>query len=145
MMDLIRWNPLREALSLQDRMNQMFAGSLPGRRDDWAGAWNPAVDVYEDEDKLVVKAELPGVEKENISVDLQNGILTIKAERRCESEEKDGRTFYRKEMVYGSFTRSFSLPQDVVAENVKAEHTNGVLTVEVPKPEARKPKQIKVS
>jgi HSP20 family protein len=145
MMDLIRWNPLREALSLQDKMNQMFAGSLLGRRDDWAGAWNPAVDAYEDEDKLVVKAELPGVEKENISVDLQNGMLTIKAERRCESEEKDGRTFYRKEMVYGSFTRSFSLPQDVVAENVKAEHTNGVLTVEVPKPEARKPKQIKVS
>jgi HSP20 family protein len=92
-----------------------------------------------------VKAELPGVEKENISVDLQNGMLTIKAERRSETEEKDGRTFYRKEMVYGSFTRSFSLPPDVVAENVKAEHVNGVLTVEVPKPEARKPKQIKVS
>ncbi len=145
MMDLIRWKPLREALSLQDRMNQMFAGSLLGRRDDWAGTWNPAVDVYEDEDKLVVKAELPGVEKENISVDLQNGMLTIKAERRCENEEKDGRTFYRKEMTYGSFTRSLSLPQDVVAENVKAEHTNGVLTVEVPKPEARKPKQIKVN
>jgi HSP20 family protein len=144
MMHLIRWNPLREALSLQDKMNQMFAGSLLGRRDDWA-ALNPAVDVYEDEDKLVVKAELPGVEKDDISVDLQNGMLTIKAERRCENEEKDGRTFYRREMVYGSFTRSFSLPPDVVAENVKAEHTNGVLTVEVPKPEARKPKQIKVS
>ena len=145
MMDLIRWNPLREALSLQDKMNQMFAGSLLARREDWVGAWNPAVDVYEDEDKLVVKADLPGVEKENISVDLQNGMLTIKAERRCENEEKDGRTFYRREMTYGSFTRSFSLPSDVVAENVKAEHTNGVLTVEVPKPEARKPKQIKIS
>jgi HSP20 family protein len=145
MMDLIRWNPLHEALSLQDKMNQLFGGSLLRRGEDWAEVWNPAVDVFEDQDKLVVKAELPGIDKDDIRVDVQNGMLMITAERRSENEEKDGRTFYRREMSYGKFVRSFSLPQDVAADSVKAEHTNGVLTVEVPKPEARKPKQIKVN
>jgi HSP20 family protein len=145
MMDLIRWNPLREALSLQDKMNQLFGGTLMRRGEDWTGAWNPAVDIFEDENKLVVKAELPGVDKNDISVDIQNGVLTIKAERRDEHEEKDGCNFYRREMSYGKFVRSFSVSPDVLTDNIKAEHTNGVLTIEVPKPEARKPKQIQVN
>ena len=90
-------------------------------------------------------AELPGIDKKDISVDLQNGMLTLKGERRHESEEKDGRNFYRREMSYGTFMRSFSIPQDVETDKVKAEYVNGVLTIEVPKPEARKPKQIKIS
>ena len=145
MMDLIRWNPLREALSLQEQMNHLFGGSLLRSDDAGQGLWNPAVDVFEDEDKLVVKAELPGIDKKDISVDLQNGMLTLRGERRHESEDKDGRNFYRREMSYGSFARSFRLPQEVEADRVKAEYVNGVLTIEVPKPEARKPKQIKVN
>jgi len=145
MMDLVRWNPLREALSLQDQMSRLFGGSLVRRDDAGQGFWNPAVDLFEDPDKLVVKAELPGIDKKDISVDLQNGMLTIKGERREESEDKDDRNFYRREMSYGSFVRSFSLPQEVEVDKVKAEYVNGVLTVEIPKPEARKPKQIKVN
>jgi HSP20 family protein len=144
MMDLIRWNPLREALSLQEQMNSLFGGSLL-RGDAGQNLWNPAVDVFEEDDKLVLKAELPGVDKKDISVDLQNGMLTLKGERRHESEEKEGRNVYRREMSYGRFVRSFSIPQDVQADKVKAEYVNGVLTIEVPKPEARKPKQIKIS
>jgi HSP20 family protein len=145
-MDLIRWNPLREALSLHDQMNNLFGGGYLQRGDDGvSGLWNPAVDLYEEDDKLVVKAELPGIDKKDISVDLQNGVLTLKGERRHESEEKNGRNVYRREMSYGKFVRSFSIPQDVDSDKVKAEYANGVLTIEVPKPEARKPKQIKVN
>jgi HSP20 family protein len=145
MMDLIRWNPLREAFSLQEQMNRLIGGTLPGGEDARQGLWNPAVDIFEEDDKLIVKAELPGVEKKDISVDLQNGVLTLKGERRHESEEKDGRNVCRREMSYGRFVRSFSIPDEVQAEKVKAEYVNGVLTIEVPKPEARQPKQIKVN
>jgi HSP20 family protein len=145
MMDLIRWNPLHEALSLQEQMNQLFGGTLLRSDDARQGLWNPAVDVFEEDDKLVIKAELPGIDKKDISVDLQNGMLTLKGERRHESEEKNGRNFYRREMSYGTFMRSFSIPQDVETDKVKAEYLNGVLTIEVPKPEARKPKQIRVN
>lgn len=145
MMDLIRWNPLREALSLRDQMNSIFGESLLRGEDSVSGLWNPAVDLYEEDDKLVVKAELPGIDKKDINVDLQNGILTLKGERRHETEEKNGRNVYRREMSYGKFVRSFSIPQDVEPEKVKAEYVDGVLTIEVPKPEARKPKQIKVN
>jgi HSP20 family protein len=145
MMDLIRWNPLREALSLHDQMNSLFGGSLLRGEGGVSGILNPAVDLYEEDDKLVVKAELPGIDKKDISVDLQNGVLTLRGERRHESEEKNGRNVYRREMSYGKFVRSFSLPQDVEPDKVKAEYANGVLTIEVPKPETRKPKQIKVN
>ena len=78
MMDLIRWNPLREALSLQEQMNQLFGGTLMRSDDARQGLWNPAVDVFEEDDKLVIKAELPGIDRKDISVDLQNGMLTLK-------------------------------------------------------------------
>ncbi len=148
MMDLVRWNPWKEMVSLRDRMNRLFDDVFfrSDRREDlWAdGAWVPAVDMFESDDKVVIKAELPGLEKKDISLDLQNGVLTLKGERKSENEVKE-ENYYRREMSYGKFVRSFSLPVDVDADKIKAEFKNGLLTVEVPKPEGHKPKLIKVN
>jgi|PlaIllAssembly_1097288.scaffolds.fasta_scaffold05637_2 HSP20 family protein len=148
MMDLIRWNPWNELVSLRERMNRMFEDSLfrPERHEDGVGlgAWSPAVDMFEKDDKFVIKAELPGLDKKDVNVDLQNGVLTLKGERKHESEVKE-ENFYRREMSYGKFMRSFRLPADVDADKIRAEFQNGLLTVEVPKPEEHKPKQIKVN
>jgi HSP20 family protein len=129
-------------------MNRMFEDSLfrPERHEDGVGlgAWSPAVDMFEKDDKFVIKAELPGLDKKDVNVDLQNGVLTLKGERKHESEVKE-ENFYRREMSYGKFMRSFRLPADVDADKIRAEFQNGLLTVEVPKPEEHKPKQIKVN
>lgn len=148
MMDLIRWNPLREMVSLRERMNRLFEDSLfrsDGRSDEAEmGGWLPAVDMFEKDDHLVIKAELPGMDKKDISLDFKDGILTLSGVRKNENEVKD-ENFYRREMTYGKFIRSFSLPADSDAEKIKAEFQNGLLTIEVPKPEQHKPKQIKVN
>jgi HSP20 family protein len=148
MMDLIRWNPLREMVSLRDRMNRLFDDSLfrSDRRNDDAdlGVWLPAVDMFEKDDHLVIKAELPGMEKKDISLDIKDGLLTLSGVRKHENEVKE-ENFYRREMAYGKFVRSFSLPADSDAEKITAEFQNGLLTIEVPKPEQHKPKQIKVN
>jgi len=148
MMDLIRWNPWNELVSLRERMNRVFDDSLfrSDRRDDLMamGTWSPAVDMFEKDDQVVIKAELPGLEKKDISLDLTNGVLTLKGERKHENEVKE-ENYYRREMSCGKFIRSFSLPGDVDANKIKAEFQNGLLTVEVPKPEEHKPKQIPVN
>ena len=148
MMDLIRWNPWNELVSLRERMNRVFDDSLfrsDRREDSFAmGTWSPAVDMFEKDDTVVIKAELPGLDKKDVSLDLQNGVLTLKGERKYENEVKE-ENYYRREMSCGKFIRSFSLPADVDADKIKAEFQNGLLTVEVPKPEAHKPKQIKVN
>jgi HSP20 family protein len=148
MMDLIRWNPWNELVSLRERMNRVFDDSLfrSDRRDDLMamGTWSPAVDMFEKDDKVVIKAELPGLDKKDISLDLKNGVLTLKGERKHENEVKE-ENYYRREMSCGKFIRSFTLPGDVDADKIKAEFQNGLLTVEVPKPEEHKPKQIQVN
>lgn len=135
-------------VSLRDRMNRLFDDVFfrsDRREDAWAdGVWVPAVDMFETDDNVVIKAELPGLEKKDISLDFQNGVLTLKGERKSENEVKE-ENYYRREMSYGKFVRSFNLPVNVDAEKIKAEFKNGVLTVEVPKPEGHKPKQIKVN
>jgi HSP20 family protein len=147
MMDLIRWNPLKEMVSLRERMNRLFDDSLfrSERRNEDAelGVWLPAVDMFEKEDRLVIKAELPGMDKKDISLDFKNNVLTLSGIRQHENEVKE-ENFYRREMSYGKFVRSFSLPADSDAEKIKAEFQNGLLTIEIPKPEQHQPKQIKV-
>ena len=147
-MDLIRWNPWTELVSLRERMNRVFDDSLfrsDRREDSFAmGTWSPAVDMFEKDDTVVIKAELPGLDKKDVSLDLQNGVLTLKGERKYENEVKE-ENYYRREMSCGKFIRSFTLPADVDADKIKAEFQNGLLTVEVPKPEEHKPKQIKVN
>jgi HSP20 family protein len=148
MMDLIRWNPWKDMVSMREHMNALFNDSLfrPGRRDDDValGVWSPSVDMFEKDGKVVIKAELPGLEKKDLNLEINNGVLTLKGERKYDNEVKE-ENFYRREMSYGKFIRSFTLPAEVDADKIKADFQNGLLTVEVPKSEAHKPKQIKVN
>jgi len=147
MMDLIRWNPAIEMRDAHGLMNRMFEGfftpMVPLTAGGLASDWKPLVDVYEDDHNIVFKAELPGVDKKDISVDVKDGVLTLKGERNVENESKsDG--CIRRERFYGRFERSFTLPAEVNPEAIKADVKDGVLKIEVPKPEVRKPKQITV-
>ncbi|HTR38531.1 MAG TPA: Hsp20/alpha crystallin family protein [Bryobacteraceae bacterium] len=121
----------------QDSINRLFSDQTTAR------PWTPAVDILETENELVLKADVPGVEMKDIDIQLENGTLTIKGERRFEKEEKD-KGFHRLERSYGSFVRYFTLPDTVDPEKVKAEYNAGVLTVSLPKKEIAKPRAIKV-
>lgn len=105
--------------------------------------WNPVVDVYENDGSIVVKAEIPGIEKKDIAVDIDNGVLTVKGERKNEEEINEER-FYRKERVYGKFQRSFRLPEGTDYDKINADFKDGILTVTVPRVEEKKPKKIAV-
>lgn len=148
-MELVRWNPWSNRVAVRSNFDRIFDEffSAPAfarsRGDGFAGDWNPAVDVFEEDNRYVIKAEIPGVDKKDITLDVNDGVLTLKGERKHASEEnKDN--YYRREMAYGSFQRAFRLPGDVDADNIKADYKDGVLRIEVPKPEARKPRQITV-
>jgi HSP20 family protein len=147
MMNLVKWNPWKEMSVLQNRMNHLFNEpfSRSGREDDELsmGAWHPAVDMFDNDDKIILKAELPGMKKNDFSVDVKDRVLTLSGERNYDNEVKE-ENYYRRERAYGKFKRAFYLPADVDAENIKAEFKDGVLKVEIPKPEAQKPKQITV-
>ncbi|MBW2067221.1 MAG: Hsp20/alpha crystallin family protein [Deltaproteobacteria bacterium] len=146
-MDLVKWNPWREMDTFRDRINRFFEEPfLPSvwfGEEPFFGEWKPAVDIYDDDDKMVIKAELPGVDKKDIEVDLKDRVLTIKGERSQESETKE-ENYYRRERAYGKFQRSFTLPGDYDPDKVKAEYKDGVLHVEIPKLEEVKPKKITV-
>ena len=142
---LTRWDPFRDFTVLQDRMNRLFQDFTPrGEQDLTAGNFVPPVDIYEDEQGISVKAELPGVDPKDVDVRVENNTLTIKGERKFEKEEKE-ENFHRMERRYGSFVRSFTLPNSVDTDNVKADFENGVLTIHLLKRAEAKPKQIKVS
>jgi HSP20 family protein len=147
-MAIVRWlDPFRDLSSIQERMNQIFEDALArsrGREEGLrTGMWTPAVDIYEKNDSVVVKAELPGVERDQISVEVKDGILSLRGERKFEKEVKE-ESYHRIERAYGSFQRSFSLPVSVDQEKVTASFKNGVLEVTLPKKEQAKPKQIQV-
>ena len=146
-MQLIRWNPARDLVSLRHNMNGLFDDFFyPTRKtngDEGLWSWNPAVDIYEEADTIVVKAELPGVDKESINVDVKDRILTIKGERTTDNEVNED-SYFRREQTYGRFERAFTLPVTVDAEAIKAEYKDGVLKMMVPKPEQSKPRQIAV-
>lgn len=147
-MAIVRWlDPFRDLTSIQDRMNQIFEDALSrsrGRDEGMrTGMWTPAVDIYEKNDSVMVKAELPGVEKDQISVEVKDGILTLRGERKLERDVKE-ESYHRIERAYGSFLRSFSLPVSVEQDKVTAKFKDGVLEVELPKKEKANPKQIKV-
>ena len=147
-MTLVRWtDPFREFPHLQDRINQVF-GDAYGRRHDEgmlsSGPWVPPVDIYQNGDhELVLKAELPDMTREDIDITIDNGTLTIKGEKKFASDVSE-ESFHRVERRYGTFSRSFSLPQTVDPAKVAAEYKNGVLTVRLPLREESKPRQIKV-
>src|SRR5438067_8892504 len=143
--ELSTWSPFDRLSTLRDEIDRLFDLSLPGFTRDAGlfGGWSPSVDVYQDEDNVFVKAELPGMKKEEIDISLQNGMLTISGERKHEEEHKEGESF-RSERFFGKFQRSVSLPSEVDVKNVKAAYKDGILTVTLPKAEEAKPKQIEV-
>jgi HSP20 family protein len=143
-MAIVRWDPARQLAATEiDRLNRMF-DDLWGGRDLDAGRCVPPVDIFETEHHdVVIKAELPGMRREDIDLQVENNALTIKGERRQErtvSKEQ----YHRAELAYGAFSRSFSLPNTVDTERVRAEYADGILTVTLPLREDSKPKQIKV-
>jgi HSP20 family protein len=146
-MAIVKYNPLRELRSMQDQMDRLLnlswgGGDFPGE-DIKEGIWQPAVDIYETADSIVIKAELPDIEQKDIDVKIEDNLLTIKGERKHESEVKK-ENYHRIERYFGSFQRSFKLPGTVEQEKVVATCEKGVLTVTLPKKEEVKPKQINV-
>lgn len=136
-MPLIQHNPFRSDLDVfQDSISRLF--SEPASR-----PWSPAVDIFESENDLVFKVDIPDVDPKEVGIQLENGTLTLKGERKFE-QEKNGKGFHRIERGYGTFVRAFSLPETVDVEKVKADYKSGVLTVTVPKKEIAKPKTINV-
>jgi len=144
-MPVIKYGPFNAELDefpaglrlLHDSVNRLF--SEPASR-----PWSPAVDIYETETELVVKADLPDVDAKNVAIQLENGTLTLKGERKFEEQKNGQKGFHRIERSYGAFVRAFSLPDSVDGENVKADYRNGVLTVTLSKKEVAKPKTINV-
>jgi HSP20 family protein len=139
---MIRYNPFNTEAEdpglrlFQDSLSRLF--SEPASR-----PWSPAVDIFETDNELVLKADMPDVDPKNVAIQLENGTLTLKGERKFE-EQKNGKGFHRIERSYGSFTRAFSLPETVDGEKVKADYKNGVLTITLPKKEMAKPRTINV-
>ena len=144
-MAITRWDPFREVVALQNRMNSLF-GNLNNETENplTTASFVPAVDVYEDEKKVVLKLEVPGIEEKDLDVSVENHTLTVKGKRKFEKEEKE-ENFHRIERRYGSFYRAFSLPSTVDTENIAAKYEAGVLKLELKKKPEAQPKQIKVN
>src|SRR5271166_6325393 len=144
---LTRWDPFREFVTIQDRMNRLFRDSYAPEGHDQSlttSAFAPPVDVYEDEHNVTLKIEVPGIDEKDIDVRIENNTLTVHGERKFEKEEKE-ENYRRVERQYGSFTRTFTLPNTVDAEKVSANYDKGVLKIALPKKAEAKPKQIKVN
>jgi HSP20 family protein len=143
-MAITRWDPFREVVALQNRMNSLFRDMGEGEGPLTTASFVPAVDVYEDPKKVVLKLEVPGIEEKDLDVRVENNTLTVKGERKFEKEEKE-ENFHRIERRYGSFYRSFTLPSTVDAEHIGATYNAGVLKLELNKKPEAQPKQIKVN
>jgi len=148
MMAIVRWDPFRDLMTIQDRMNRLFDQTLSKTRTDddeglTASTWSPAVDIYETADSIVLKAELPGLSRENIDIQVRDNTLTLKGERKFEREVKD-ENYLRIERSYGAFQRAFNLPSVIQQDKIKAVFKEGVLEVTMPKAEEAKPKQVKI-
>ena len=147
-MSLVRWDPFRDVGALQDRINRIFDDAFPRPRtadDDLSlCAWRPAVDIYETDVAIMLNAELPGVKKEDVSVEVKDNVLTIKGERSSDLKISED-NYFRRERCFGTFSRSFSLQYRVDPEKIKARFKDGVLEIEVPKPTEEQPKQVTVN
>ncbi len=151
-MNLIRWDPYRELEDMGERLNRAFGGFVrPGlaRPAEWGREaltvpeWTPMVDIAETDDEYLIKAEIPEVKRDDVKVWVENGVLTMQGERKQEKEEK-GKKFHRMERFYGSFLRTFTVPDNVDETKVKADFKDGILFVHLPKTEKAKPKAIEV-
>jgi HSP20 family protein len=144
-MAITRWDPFRDVIALQNRVNSLFRDFNDGGDSALTTAsFVPAVDIYEDAHKVVLKLEVPGIEEKDLDVRVENHTLTVKGERKFEKEEKE-ENFHRIERRYGSFYRAFTLPSTVDTENIAASYAAGVLKLELKKKAEAQPKQIKVN
>ena len=137
-MTLVRWDPMRELLNMHARL-----AAIPEGGDDSYGSWAPAVDIFEKGDDLVIRAEVPGVDKDDIDINVENNTLSIRGERTREEEYDENRT-YKTERVFGSFVRTFRLPRTVDSSRISANYINGVLELKLPKAEEAKPRRIEI-
>jgi HSP20 family protein len=145
-MAIIRWDPFRDMMTIRDKMNRLFEDSIAGRGEESGllqRTWIPSVDIYESDKELVLTAEVPGIEEKDIEVKVEDSTLTIKGERKMEKETKE-ENYHRIERSYGSFFRSFSLPNYVDLDKIKAEHQNGVLKITMPKKDESKSRSVRI-
>jgi HSP20 family protein len=147
-MALVQWNPVRDLMRMREEMNRLFGQYFregEGEEGTWlTRGWAPPVDIHETDEALIVKAELPGFSKDDIHIDLHNNRLTLRGERKHETEVKEEQ-YHRRERAYGSFQRSFQLPTTIDQDKVTANFQNGILELRLPKIEAAKPKRIAVT
>src|SRR5947209_10382611 len=145
-MSITRYDPFRDLRNLQEEVNRLFTGS-PGRSFDdegiARGSWSPSVDIYENKDHVILEAELPGMNREDFDLSVENNAITLRGERRFEKKDETD-NYHRVERAYGSFTRSFTLPNTVTAEGATADYRNGVLRVTLPKREDTKARRIEI-
>lgn len=145
-MSIIKYDPFRELRSLQDDMNRLFMSNFSRSSEEgfMSGAWAPNVDIFENKENLVIEAELPGMKQEDVDVSIENNVLTLSGERKFEKND-EGDNYHRVERSYGSFTRSFTLPQTVTSEGATADFSNGVLRVTLNKREETKARKIEIT
>lgn len=147
-MTVIKWDPFKNIATLQGRINRLFEDAFPrtaGEEEDLSVcAWRPPVDIYETEAGVVITMDLPGVNKEDVAIEVKNNLLTIHGLRPVQTEIREER-YYRRERTCGTFLRSFSLHSNISPDKIKASFKNGVLTVQIPHPEEEKPKKIAVT
>ncbi len=146
MTTLTRWDPFRELTNIHERMNRLFEDTLGSHREEALSttAFLPPTDVYEDENHITLKLEVPGIDEKDLDIRVENNNLIIKGERKLEKEEKE-ENFRRLERQYGSFVRTFALPASVDGNNIEANYDKGVLSITMPKRAEAKPKQIQIA
>jgi len=144
-MSITRWRPFGEVMSMQREFNRLFDNLLQGQDDasDYHGVWKPDVDIKEKADEIIITAELPGMKKEDIKLTIHDNVLQICGEKKREAEEKD-ESYHRVERIYGSFSRTFTLPSLVEASKIEALFKDGILQITLPKSEKAKPKEIDI-
>src|SRR5262245_50104272 len=143
-MAIVRWNPAREMSHMEHDLRRMLRSFESGEDPASMAVWAPPVDIFETDNEVVVRAELPRMDQKDIYIRIENNVLTIRGERKMDQRVKE-ENYHRIESMYGTFVRSFTLPTMMDPDNVKAEYRNGILTVTLPKKEQSKPRQIKVA
>jgi HSP20 family protein len=147
-MALIRWEPAREIHAIQQEMNRLFGSAFDAQGANGNGTppsrWIPAMDLVEEDEHFVLRADLPGVEEDAVSVELEDNVLSISGERKAEQEDRK-QGYYRIERASGSFTRALTLPEGIDPESIQASFKRGVLEVRIPKPEQRKPRRVAIN
>jgi HSP20 family protein len=147
-MAIARWNPARDLMQMREEMDRLFSQFFgrggDGEEATWGGTWAPPVDIYETDEAFVLKAELPGFSKEDLQIELHDNRLTLRGERKHETEAKEEQ-YHRRERAYGRFERAFWLPTPVDADKIQATFKDGVLELKLPKSEAAKPKRIAIT